>query len=603
MALLLTLAVWVHFVVRREPISSDDCSYFEYASGRSISGLHHKQRLVVVASTMLAQALFGLDLTAYYAVALFYAVGLVLVVYALARTLVGPLGALLSAGLLLGHPVFLTNASLLLPDIPSMFWFMLGLYFAVRGFSNDDTHWKAYALCAGGSLFLACSAKESTVTLLPGFILFPLVLSNRRGRWHFFVLLASTVFGLELLQTIGFWIATGDPLHRLHAVTGDHVQRMETYAKDPHAMPQHIGWKHLLTRFFERNERAQPFRSVSFLGLNYWTWFLISTGVSWLLCALRRDRLMLVLGGVMLVAFMTLTFTVISLHPLIPVVRTKPRYFLCVTVLWSVFSVCGIARSLAWLRSHGRRRLGAALTIAVAVATLLFITKYARALVTDARFLIRNGDTAVRDTGRALRRAVSRYHVEQIFGRSRPLRAGRIMWPWVRVPLSTLSGGRAHGRFHAGDLLVTNEAFQYWSRPDLAWRRIGGHRDLGFYFFEPWQAELKRGSLRIYVNDQRHLKKASHARRQRLKLELEAAAHGARPKALRFMVFTPRRRPAVRLLRWKRHGSRYSLEARTPSFVPGKIAGVALELVVTGGGSLELEKRKVSVVSASRKRH
>src|SRR5688572_10119472 len=121
----------------REPSGSDDCSCFEYASGKMAGAAHHRQRYVLLASTWLAQAVFGYTTTAYYAISFCYGLGLVLASYLLTRSFAGPLLSFVAAVMVLALPDLLENLTVLMPDVPGQFWLVLGLYGFLRFFTAE----------------------------------------------------------------------------------------------------------------------------------------------------------------------------------------------------------------------------------------------------------------------------------------------------------------------------------------------------------------------------------------------------------------------------------------------------------------------------------
>ncbi|HEU5077362.1 MAG TPA: hypothetical protein VFU02_24390, partial [Polyangiaceae bacterium] len=132
------LFIAAYTIALREPAGSDDCSYFEFASGKQAGAAHHRQRYVLIASTWLAQAVFGYTGTAYYAVSFCYGLGLVVASYLLARGFAAPLLSFVAGAMVLALPDFLENVSQLMPDVPGQFWLVLGLVAFLRYFTAES---------------------------------------------------------------------------------------------------------------------------------------------------------------------------------------------------------------------------------------------------------------------------------------------------------------------------------------------------------------------------------------------------------------------------------------------------------------------------------
>ncbi len=623
---LLTLVFAVVFVLaRKEPLGSDDCSYFEFASGKPAGSAHHRQRYALLATAWLAQALFGFNLTAYYAVPLVYGLGLVLSSYALGRVFMGVLPSSTAAVMLLGLPSFLDSISLLLPDIPAQFWLTLGLVLFLRAFTSKSPALpRAPVLGSALCFFLAASAKESSATTLLGLVAFPVAFARSKRHWKVFLLVVASTAAFELIQSLALWVAYGDPLYRVHAVISGHVPHMKHYSHTPGAMEDHIDWALLATRFVDATAHSEDYQTGPF-GIGYWSLLFYSLPLAVVAAAWRRQRLLLAFSGFVLAAYATLTFPVVSLDPLIPIVRTKLRYFIVVLAPLPILVMAGwvcavgqraqsspgkLSRAPNRLPTTPARRLlrdrSSASLIGRGwkhVATGLVGAVYAwAAYLSGASYLshaktVHNGYTQVADSGRAVKQFLTHHGpVKRVLG-PKKIRAGAFSWG-LNVPVlgrswRYLRGSRAPHRF---DLLLAEHSPRERVRDhELMWQRVGksGGRDL--YYFSSVGDLHHSGRYEMLAANEHDMGHLEHAR---VKLRLRLESQGARPRALRLVVHHERGHPKPQRLRWQRSGKTYRLHATTRSFSTRGLEAVTLELATKGHGQFRLTEHQVRVIEA-----
>src|SRR5688572_8722549 len=269
---LVGLFVPTFLAARLNPGGTDDCVYFDYAAGNDVGAAHHQQRFALLGTVLLAQTIFGYTSWAYYAVPFVYSLGLVLATYFAARALIGVALSLLAALMVLCLPVVLQQGTWLLPDIPSVFWIVLGVGLFLRALQSDDTKLPLKrALGSGVCFFLAVSTKESTAPVLLGLGIFPLVLMSKRAL-KVLLLTAAATTTLALIEMGVMWAVFDDALYRLHAVGEGHVPQMEKFARTQDDLPEHVTWGYLTTRFFESMAEHRYGNGWRFLGLGYWDW-------------------------------------------------------------------------------------------------------------------------------------------------------------------------------------------------------------------------------------------------------------------------------------------------------------------------------------------
>jgi len=281
MAALAAATIAVLSTFRREPVFSDDLGYWERWDGRyRRSGMANPHRLVMAFSAEVARWVFGHSMAAYNAVGIAYAVGLIVVIYLLTRLMFPRAVAVAAALLLLTSSVFLQDATLLVPDWASMFWFTAGLLLlvhAARPFllvsnttidgrptmdesrpqslgarpaetgtrqntaspdesadvvavddrARPETPWRATALAlTAGLLFhLAIFSKEGSLPILLAVPICMLLVTHARRAIKLTAIAAGSTAVFAVVEMGIMWHLYGDPLRRVNVVLGGHVGR------------------------------------------------------------------------------------------------------------------------------------------------------------------------------------------------------------------------------------------------------------------------------------------------------------------------------------------------------------------------------------------
>lgn len=153
---------------------------------------------------------------------LIWTVVMLLTIRSLARRYLG-LGELATAASLLVWgltPTVVMSASVALPDVTAAALAWLGVYCVLPALLNESTRRPIGRCVAGGFLIaLAYSAKETTLALVPGLILFVFFCQARsawawrRAGW----LVAGAVLWIAI-ETAGLWLITGHPTARFEAI-------------------------------------------------------------------------------------------------------------------------------------------------------------------------------------------------------------------------------------------------------------------------------------------------------------------------------------------------------------------------------------------------
>lgn len=594
---LIGLFIAVYSIALREPAGSDDCSYFQSVAGKKVGAAHHHQRYVLLASTWLAQAVFGYTLTGYYALSFCYSLGLVVVSYLLARCFAGPLLSFVAAVMVLALPDFLHNASLLMPDVPGQFWLTLGLFAFVKFFAAEPpVRPLPWAALSSFAFFCAASVKESLALALLGLVCFPLAFVRSKDKWLRFAYVAGGVAVLEGVQTLILWAVYGDPLYRLHAVSSGHLPQMEYYARTPGKMPQHIDWSHLSTRFLDMTN-AEPAYSAGPL-LGYWHLLLGSLVVALGAVIWKRNRLLLGFAPFLLAAYATLTFTIVSLDPLIPVVRTIGRYFLLVLSLLPIFIVAGWSLLLGDLSQRfSTKRARIACTALLGLVCLSYtLTAYASAAyhLADDKFLIRNGAKRVAQLGNSVRRYVQKHpEIKRILG-PKPVRGGDFSWGLDRELLGVRRESLERLAKQKNDLLIDQEPALMMQAQNLIWRRVGKSGAYTLAHIGVIDDPHPAGEWETLCLSSKELTRSARAS---LAVHLEVRATNVRLDPLEVVVYGKRTRTLERK-DWTRDGDTYSVDLESKPFWTSKLKACALRLTAKGRGTFEILEREVTATQA-----
>lgn len=154
-------------------------------------------------------------------------IGLLFIIRSIARRRLGlSEGAtavcLLTFGLM---PTMVVSASVALPDLTATVLAWLGVSFAAPALLDEDRRRPVLECLAGGFLIaLAYNAKETTLALIPGCILFVALCRTRRGwAWKRCAWLAAGAVLWIGIETAILWALTGHPLARMESVRIAHA--------------------------------------------------------------------------------------------------------------------------------------------------------------------------------------------------------------------------------------------------------------------------------------------------------------------------------------------------------------------------------------------
>lgn len=326
------LALFLFFL--RDPLGQDDRRMFVFA-GRFLDGLRGDSfyamhfRLGFMLEHAAAQVLLGRTVVAYYAVALFNSTAVICSVFFLMRMFFPRWPALLCAAALATNPYFLSQSSWPQVDWPTGWRFMTGLAFtvlAIRRSGIRPARRLAAGAAAGFFLWWSFYTKLSVAPLLlftPALLLF--VPLDRRTLWAGAV---TVCVGVGLLG-FGLWMngrVFGDPLARLAKVNKARTfEYSQSTFLDRGLLPTDLTWSDLILRYPQLYWQLAPGRLFVILA---------GAAVAVALAARRRELLLFLLLA--LAAWGSVSLVVTSFDPLVPVLRTKDRYFATVYGLLTI---------------------------------------------------------------------------------------------------------------------------------------------------------------------------------------------------------------------------------------------------------------------------
>jgi hypothetical protein len=408
---------------------------------------------------------------------------------------------------------------------------------------------------------------------------------------------AGGVALLEAVQTLILWLVFGDPLYRLHAVSSGHLPQMEMYAHTPGYMPAHIDWSHLTTRFLDQTNSEPAYGAGPFIG--YWHLLVGSFVVALGVAIWKRDRLLLGFAAFVLVAYATLTFTIVSLDPLIPVVRTIGRYFLVVLTLLPSFIVAGLSLLLRDLSERLNTKRGLTLcTGLLMVACLAYTsTAYASAAyhLAHNKRLIANGGTRVARTGKGVRRYVLAHpEVRRVVG-PKLIRGGGFSWgldvEMRGMPRSKLSGFKKRNH----DLLLDEEPALVTQSAKLVWRQVGKAGSYKLAHIGEFGGPHTAGEWEIPALSEKQLGLTS---RTSLAIRLEVRTKNVRLEPLELVAYGNRARTLERIA-WTAQADTYTIDLESKPFRTKQLKACTLRLTAKGRGSFEIVEHEVSATRSA----
>lgn len=596
----------VFFAAQRNPLGVDDSVYFEYARGIQTGAPHHQQRFIVLGTVWLAQAIFGYTTTAYYAVPFVYSLALILACYFAARALLGVSLSLISAFMVMMLPTYLVSATWPMPDIPSLFWLVLAIAVLVRALTSDSPGLPITRGVASGLFFwLAVSARESSALLLPGLVCFPLALRSKRA-WQVLLIAATTTVVLELIQMVVLWHIFGDPWYRLHAVVGGQLPQMEKYVRTGSGIPKHVQWVYLATRFYEAFAQDRHFSSVTLLGFGYWSWLVWSLPVAVVWAALMRQRMLLALLGFIVWCYLVMSFTPLSLDPLIPAIRTRPRYFLSVLVWVPMLTLAGWSCFARWLFSKTTARQWSRLRIALGALCSLYVgvaVATGWTYLSTATTTVRSGFTPLEDFYAAVHEfRKTGMPVQRVLG-PRVLRAASFAWPKHDIPVVWRTSRPPRGKrlARAKDFFITEEHPAQELETGLWWRAVGSSATdrFHYYYLDSFRSPLRAGRYGLVAEDSKDLGKLSRAR---LSVRLEVQARSLEVGPVAVQLLKDGKPVTVQWLPWEHERGAYSIHVTTLAFSTEDVRSVFLTFELKGEGRARLRRHRFRLRDASSQR-
>lgn len=597
-----SVCVAAFFQAQRSPTGSDDCVYFEYAAGTDAGAPHQQQRFALLGAVKLAQAIFGYTSLAYYAVPFVHTFGLILASYFMARALMGIGLAMIAALMVLALPAVLESSSVLLPDIPSLFWLVLGVALFVRALASTESRVPLKrTLGSAVCFFLAVSNRESAAPLLLGLGCFPLALMSKRALKLLLLAAAATVT-LALVEVLVVWAVFGDPLYRLHAVTAGQLPQMEKFARTQDGLPEHVTWTYLATRFLESTANDAYTNGWRFLGLGYWYWLCISLPLSLIAAVLAKNRLLLGLFGFLVWSYLAIAFAPSSFEPLIPMLRTKDRYFLVVLVWLPILVVAGWSCFWAWpfQRPAPRhwRLLKPASIFGVGTLYLLVSAGTARHFIATTTQTIRGGHAPLADFYDAVTRfRASGGNVKRVVG-PRTLRGASFVWPepfdivWRRSEVEDAV------RLRAGDFLIAEQTPALQVHPGLLWQQVGRRSSYRYYYLDRLQGARAAGQYGLVV-----ARRSTFQNQPRVSLGVyfKLTGDGVTPTRVHVIPHRGGKVAALETLEWMKEGPYYTVNAITEPFATNGVWAISLEFEVQGRGRFALSQLRFQLFDRTTK--
>lgn len=381
LALLLSAAALTLFVIfLRDPLGHDDRRIFTYAE-RFLNGLRGKGyapthfRLGFILEHALAQYLFGYSTMAYYAVALFNSTMVVCSVFFLSRLFFPRTVASICAIALATNPYFLTQACWPQVDWPAAWRFFFGLSLTILAVRRSDIPAiRRYLLAVGAGFFLWWSF-YTKISVAPLLLCVPSVIFFVRfDRRSWVCVLVMAVVSASFLG-VGFWLndlVFGDPFVRLKKVEEARTfEYSERVFLSKGTIPRDLTWTDLALRYPRLYWLLPPGRL-----------FIALCVLAGLAALITRRRALLFFLLLALVSWGFISLMVTNTDPLVPVIRTKDRYFSAPFGLLTIFIV-GSAWVLyetirQWIGRRWLRRAFSALSVLGAAALVTYNVDYHR---------------------------------------------------------------------------------------------------------------------------------------------------------------------------------------------------------------------------------
>ena len=343
---------------------SIDSMYYWVAAKKILAGLpidlieHRTMRFGVILPVAVVQLIFGPNPYGYFIAPLFFSVALTLLTYTAGRMLSGEATGLGAALLVAVYPYMSYLGVQVLPSV-FMAAYAMAAWVCLLAYVKKENGGAVLLALAALFLFGAYESKITSLYLMPGFALAPLIF---RKSWRHVFLFLIVLLALYLLETALYITLGGPGIGRLGVFTGhmEQVYWVKEYS--------FIG---LILRWFKMGP--------------YWTLLLLAFVVA-LFYSYKKDqpRYILVFGVPLLIYYFIYTFAVRSAFPFITMEPTYPRYLtiaLPATLIVIVHALVSVSSGLL-SKEKLRAALVGALVMGLVAACMLIYDGW-RAKATD----------------------------------------------------------------------------------------------------------------------------------------------------------------------------------------------------------------------------
>lgn len=319
--LLLFLTLWVRSSTQMMIHTGVDERDYWYAAKTLVLGYeypdltHRTVRWSIIVPTAILQLIFGTHPNIYYLGPLINALIQTLVLYCIGRDIRGRMTGIVAAIFLIFFPYQIRAASQIRPEIFSITYIALCMYFLIRFIKKENR--LINLVLSSLFLFLAYMAKITNLFFLPGIII-ALLLYEKEHRLRNVVAYGGVLLLLYLAETASYAVFSSYDFGRLSIISSNHLS-------SDYTVPL-MKISDLLKRY--STEYLDAYWSVSFIAFAFAAAY----------CYIRsKDRAIRIIIVMTASFFFFITFTVSSLNPLLPAEDFINRYFCA--VLPSVFLV------------------------------------------------------------------------------------------------------------------------------------------------------------------------------------------------------------------------------------------------------------------------
>jgi hypothetical protein len=373
-----SLALFLVFL--RDPLGHDDRRIFVYA-GHLLDGARGMRafeqthfRLGFLLEHAFWQTLLGRNANAYYATALFNSVMAVGTVFFVSRLFLPRTATVVCALLLATNPYFLAQSSWPQVDWPAAWRFMAGLGLSVLTLRRSGMRVTSRLVCALGTAFFLWWAMYTKESVLPMFLLLPglmVFVPFDRLSWKLAPLIIVLFAGFA---GVGFGLQKhffGHPLASFQKI--DQARSFEfsqeTYL-DKGLIADDLSWEDLILRYPRIYWALKPGRAL-----------VLAATLAAAVALIARHRGLLLFLSLATAYWAATSLMVTSTDPLVPVLRTKDRYFAASFGLLMLLiggAGCVLYQSLARRLPRPARLFWAGLWLVAATAAMAWQVDYHR---------------------------------------------------------------------------------------------------------------------------------------------------------------------------------------------------------------------------------